>query len=841
MADEELEIILRAVDDASSTFESVGQSAEEVGSQLQTAFEDATSEVDRLTEELAAIEMGDLEGDFDAVAAELAEAEAEAEALGNAIENLGGNGLDDVANSADNAGAGMSSAEGDAQGLANSIDNIETEANESKEALDGMADLMAFQEISGWVNQAADAMWQLADKAGRVQDSWTRVGLAAEGAGIPVDNMKKAIGDLSAETGRAGGSVRESFIAMSSAGVTELSAMESAFKGASAQSFILGTDVDTLVNKFSGMAMKSSVAERTLKGTGITVEELGNALGIQGATIEDVNAKWETMDTNARMAALGQASAMNEGKDANDAFKNSWEGLQAQIDKAKGRLEVLVGSVLLPVLVPALEAAARVLDWFGNMFSAVMDGPLGTFISIIGSVGAGLILLLGGITAVTAGMGFFTASLWPAITASWALLSPWLPFIAAAVVIVAAIYEIGKAFGWWKDASSMMDALWAGIQRLWSAFINHPDVQGAISAISGAFQWLSSVITAAWSALMDFLGVSTGGEFDVVHEIIMAIGAAWNMITAPIRAVIGLVTSLISIFSQLATGQIDLQTAIGLVWNALLTFFQTMTQSIFFVVIQFAANLLVAATQAGMNLLNGVITYVSRLPGRVYTYLLNVATRIVAMGARWVSIARQKANQMVIGIITYLMQLPGKVFSALMGVVGRITGAIGHWINAAKSKVREVINAITSPFRGVAGAISGALSGVTNAIKAPFEAAWNALEPLISKIQEGMKLIGAAGGEMAAGGESLDMNTNRNFNISTGEYTIDDSPIVIEDNINLSLDLSSVPRGVNTNELVTAIQDRNVLNALVTNRDFQDLDARVKQRINLKNVRARGR
>jgi hypothetical protein len=55
------------------------------------------------------------------------------------------------------------------------------------------------------------------------------------------------------------------------------------------------------------------------------------------------------------------------------------------------------------------------------------------------------------------------------------------------------------------------------------------------------------------------------------------------------------------------------------------------------------------------------------------------------------------------------------------------------------------------------------------------------------------------------------------------------------------LDLSGVPRGVNTNELVTAIQDRNVLNALVTNRDFQDLDARVKQRINLKNVRARGR
>ena len=464
MAEELIEIILQAIDNASEVFSSVSSSAEEIGPAAESAGAEAS-------------------GAFDEVESSASQASGSIQDVIDYCQGIDGTPMEDAASSADNL-------EQEVQEAADAMDNLETETNESKDALDGMESLMAFQEISSWVNQAADAMWQLADKAGTVQDSWTRVGLAAEGAGIPVDNMKKSIGDLSAETGRAGGSVRESFIAMSSAGVTELSAMESAFKGASAQSFILGTDVDSLVNKFSGMAMKSSVAEKTLKGTGITVEELGNALGIQGATIEDVNAKWETMDTNARMAALGQAAAMNEGKDANDAFKNSWEGLQTQVDIAKGRLEVLVGNVLLPVLVPALEAAARMLDWLGDTFSAVMDGPLGTFISIAGSVGAGLILLLGGITAVTAGMGFFTASLWPAITASWALLAPWLPFSAAAVVIVAAIYEIGKAFSWWTDASSMMDAIWAGIQRLWDAFINHPDVQATIAVISDALKVL---------------------------------------------------------------------------------------------------------------------------------------------------------------------------------------------------------------------------------------------------------------------------------------------------------------------------------------------------------------
>ena len=133
---------------------------------------------------------------------------------------------------------------------------------------------------------------------------------------------------------------------------------------------------------------------KELANTGITVEELGNALGIQGATIDDVNAKWATMDTNQRAAALGMAASMNEGQTANEEYKKSWAGLQAQIDIAKGRLERLAGEVLLPVLVPALEAAGRVLNWLGDTISAVMNGPLGGIISVVGAVVAGYIALV---------------------------------------------------------------------------------------------------------------------------------------------------------------------------------------------------------------------------------------------------------------------------------------------------------------------------------------------------------------------------------------------------------------------------------------------------------------
>ena len=76
-----MEIIISAIDQASSVFDSISQSATESGTNLQTAFEEATMEVERLEQELADIEMGNIEGDFEAVSAQLQQAQAEADAL----------------------------------------------------------------------------------------------------------------------------------------------------------------------------------------------------------------------------------------------------------------------------------------------------------------------------------------------------------------------------------------------------------------------------------------------------------------------------------------------------------------------------------------------------------------------------------------------------------------------------------------------------------------------------------------------------------------------------------------------------------------------------------------
>ena len=479
--EEELEVILRAVDEASDTFESVTSAAENMGESVQGGAE------------------------------------------------AGSSGLNEMEESA-------SAAEDPLEGITSIIGGL------------------AGAEIS---SQLADTLWDFADKAGSFEDSMMRARLEAEGAGISVNEMTDTVSELTRVTGRAGGEIRESFIKATARGITDMDSFKKMMVGAGAQATLLGTDIQSMGDKFSSMAMRSTLMERQLASTGITMEELGNAMGLTGATADEVKAKWEELDTNQRAAALGMAASMNEGKTANEEYKKSWAGLQEQLDIAKGRLERLAGEVLLPVLIPALQVAGRVLNWLGDTVSAVMSGPFGGLISVVGAAAAAFALAVPAYMAVQGAITLLTSTAIPAATALWAMVSPLLPFIAIGAAVVLIIYEIGKAFGWWTDASSMIDAIWAGLQRLWSAFINHPDVQGFLTIMGQAWNVLSAAVGRAVSWVMSFFNNNSSGKFDAVRALIDAVGLAWRQLTFPIRLVITVVklfiTTMVNVYNRVRT------------------------------------------------------------------------------------------------------------------------------------------------------------------------------------------------------------------------------------------------------------------------------------------------
>ena len=465
MDDTEMDIVLRAVDDASDTFEQVQSAAEDMGESVQGGAEQGSQGLDEMEES--------------------------GEAAADPLEN---------------------------------ISNI----------IDGFVGAEVFSQL-------ADTLWDFADKAGSFEDSMMRARLEAEGAGISVNEMTDTVSELSRVTGRAGGEIRESFIKATARGITDMDSFKKMMVGAGAQATLLGTDIQSMGDKFSSMAMRSTLMERQLASTGITMEELASAMGMTGATADEVKAKWQELDTNQRAAALGMAASMNEGQTANEEYKKSWAGLQEQIDIAKGRLERLAGEVLLPVLIPALETAARVLSWVGDVVQGVMDGPFGGLVSVIGTAAAAFALAVPAFVAISGAINLIKLSAIPAAIALWEMVAPLLPFIIIGAAVVLIIYEIGKAFGWWTDVSSMLDAIWAGVQRLWSAFINHPDVQSFLSALASAWDWLVPAVSGVVNTVLKFFGVSSSSNFDFVRALIDAVGVAWKALTTPIRLVITVV------------------------------------------------------------------------------------------------------------------------------------------------------------------------------------------------------------------------------------------------------------------------------------------------------------
>jgi phage-related protein len=867
-----IEIILSAVDSASEVFQSVISSAQSMADDITGSVGEASSEFDAIAENVSSFS--------DSVAnVDSSTLEELASTLGmdtEEVERLLATGAD-----IGSLSAGFNEA-------AVAADELEKEIQEDTDAmteLGSAGDVMAAQTFMDMANGMKDSMLGMADSAGTFNDSIMRASLEAQGAGISVDAMKQAVSDLSETTGRAGGQIRESFIKATARGVTDMNSFKTMMEGAGAQATLLGTDIQTMGDKFSSMAQKDTLMARSLAETGITMNELADAMGMTGATADEVKAKWKELDTNQRAAILGTAASMNEGKNANDEYKHSWAGLQEQMNIAQARLERLVGSVLLPTLIPAMQIASGALSAVGDVISGVMSGPLGGLISLIGSLAAAFMIGVTGAAALRTFMGFLklemmldtaatifntaakilngeasgiaaignallgesfmasAAAAWAAAAGFLAAAWPLLLIVGVIALVVAAIYEIGKAFGWWTDVSSMIDAISAGLGRLWNAFINHPDVQAVISAISNAWNSLMSAIQGVGQAIMEFFGISTGGNFDIVSALIHGIGDAWNAIREPIMAVIDIFSVFYESISGLITGQMDLQTAVLNVWSALATNIPVVLQFIYTYLLSFVVQLGIYAIQAGLNFVNGIISYVSQLPGRVMTYLIQVLTNVIAQTSRWVSTARSRASQLVTNVISFLRQLPGRALSALLGVVSSIVSAGSQWISHARQKASEVVSSVVNTLTGLPGKISSALSGVVSAITAPFKQAYDTLSGIVDNIKsKASEVTGIAfGGETAWGGETaIDLGTGNSFNTNTGAYNNESSEINVNVTEKIILDLVNVPAHIDSNTLIRMLQDKEVLKSLTRNKDFQDLDNQVKQELMAKIRRSKG-
>ena len=749
-----LEIIISAIDEASSVFESISQSATDSGTTLQSAFEEATAEVERLEQELADIELGNIEGDFDAVSAQLQQAQAEADALeqefveadqaaqsmGDDLGIINSSMLMQIGEQVGNLG---SQAEGMAQDMNTAAISVGQLATQTGIAEPQMVSLINTISNATFPNDEAmmyvKSLDQIGVSSGNLGKSATDLDRINDAFGLGADRTNRLGQELSV-LGVDMNDVSSSFNALAYANANTVGGMNNYFtflQKYDAQFKELGLNVDqasviiaAATQKFGGGRAALTGLNEALKESNGDTRALEEALGLEAGSLENATAL--TGQYEGQLQTLANEEA--EHKTILDQIGAAWEDISLSLGNVASPLMGVVGLFgQMGSFGLQVKGIKELLTTFKGLKTVVMEYSVVQGLASAATSAYGVIV---GVVTGEIGLAEAATMAWNAVLA----INPIFLVIMALAALAVAIYEVGIAFGWWTDVGSMLDVIWAGLMNIYNTIMNNAAVQAALQALGNAFNFIVSVVN-------------------------QVIGA----------------------FNQFRAGQMDLPT--------------------------FILSVLTILSQTYMTIFTRIIGFVVRF------------------GAQMIQRGISSATSFVNNIITRIRQLPGRIYSALINVVSRIRSAIQSWITAAVNKVNELIRNVTSPFTGLAGAISSALSGVVEAITAPFRDAYNAVKPYLDAIKEGAEFLGFAGGP-AAGGPAA------------GGYEISESNSPIDLNITLTHNLENVPDGLSEAAIAELINNSTssdgFLRAIAESSVFQKYDLRAKNVLVGKANRARG-
>ena len=338
-------------------------------------------------------------------------------------------------------------------------------------------------------------------------------------------------------------------------------------------------DMDVVGQQATDMAYRLGLPKQSLTELTETTAIFTDAMQRNGRSAEDsMLAMSDAMDgqfVRLKEIGIGQDDLMRNGWDGdinnktgllkamNAALKEQhYDDLAKSVDTLDDAWKVLsitMSNLLEKVLVPLTPVIVAIVNGLTSFFDLIMNNPLAQAVTLIAGFAGGFALLAGAISVAEGGIAALVAGVMPgfiltlyeaaagfmAITVAGA---PLWAIVAVMAAIALAVYEVGIAFGWWDDVGSMIDAIWAGIQRLWSAFINHPDVQGLINGIKTAWATMQPYIQRVVNWIKSFFNETNGSKFDPVRALIDSISAAWKQMTMPIRLVITAIKLLINWF-----------------------------------------------------------------------------------------------------------------------------------------------------------------------------------------------------------------------------------------------------------------------------------------------------
>ena len=471
---------------------------------------------------------------------------------------------------------------------------------------------------------AAAGFEQMAVTADNINTSWNRLDLTFSGTGVSMDTLRDKASALSDSTGRSGGVIRDYFNQMGIAGVTNTELLSSSFEALAGKAYQTGNDIGSMESKLQTMVLSGNASNRMLKSLGLSAEDLASAMGVSA---DKVNEAFKNMTPEERLQAI--TKAMGDGKRANEMYKNSYEGLKTQAQAAMAGLMGAVGQAILPVIVPALQAATKIIKTLTAGFKA-LPGPVQAIIGGIGGFAAvvtaavGVLGILGNvITTVKTGLtALRSITLLSEIATKAAAAAQWLLNIA-------------------MDANPIMIvvlAIIALIAVLGYLYFNNEQVRAAIDGLGQTIMYVAGVI---WDTLV--------AAFNALAQMFEEFTSSLGLNTSNwAEAILGFILFLPMLPLKVAEALVNaIANAMGFQGN----FTQTMIN-------------------AAVTSVTGFITYVASLPGKLGNQLSNAINRAANFAASFAQNMLNAGVRSVSNFISQISQMPGKLLNELNPCAG---------------------------------------------------------------------------------------------------------------------------------------------------------------------------
>lgn len=592
----------------------------------------------------------------------------------------------------------------------------------------------AFSKAAGVISSSLDGAISRVDTLNQFPRVMSQLGYGADSASAAIGKMSDHIQGLPTKLDSIAGSVQrvvpkfkdvgkatdvmlafnDALVAGGQSSQVQEAALEQYVQGISKGKFELEEwrsiqtampgQLDAVAQSMLGAGKSSNDLYEALKSGKVSVDDFADAFvkldseGINGMASFAEQAKTgsagiATSMSNAANAVTVQIAKIIDKVNENGEIAAGFDAIKQAVTEFGGAAVNAVGWVkdnfgTIAPIVAGIGAAFTALQIVPAIMPAV--GAVQSLVSVVRSVGAASVAIkvLGSAVAAVGGPVTIVIAA-----------------IAALVAIFATLYATNQ------DFANAVNGAWAQIQAAFTA------IQPSLQALGEQFMALGEAImpalTQIGTLILDLATTLIGALAPVIQQIVEAVTAAMPTITAAIQFVANVLAVIIGVVVQVV--------------SAFVSFGQT----------------LVSTAQSAADFVANVGSFLSGLPGVIWSFLTGALGNVANFVGQMASNAASAGSQFVSNIGSAISAAPGRIWGVLSSAIGQAASFVGQMASKASQAGQQFASNIINTLSGIPGRVASIggqiVSGIANGIRGAAGAVVSALGGIVNQAVEHAK------------------------------------------------------------------------------------------------------